>query len=395
MQIEEAPRSIPGGWAPFALGFRPFFILAGLAAVGLMTVWVYALDDFVVAQTYFPGRTWHAHEMLFGYTVAVIAGFLLTAVKNWTDLPVPRGAALAGFALLWLLGRLAPFMAGLVPLWLVALTDMAFLPVLAMAVAWPILQRRQYSNIVFILILLLMACANGLMHLEALKPVGDTAWYGQSLMMFLILLLIVVMGGRVIPFFTERGVSGVKTRSWRVIEWLAGTSVVLLALAELLLDDGLVVWLALLAFTVHYIRLVGWYDRRIWREPLVWVLQLGYAWLVAALGLAVLAHLGLIPLVWAWHAFTVGGIGGITLGMMARVSLGHTGREMKLPQGMVSAFVLINLAAALRVIGPMLLPDDYPVWLIWAGVVWILAFLVFIGFYATMLLRPRVDGRPG
>lgn len=395
MQIEEAPRTTPGGWAPLALGFRPFFILAGLGAVGLMLLWVPALDDFEVAQPYYPGRTWHAHEMLFGYTVAVIAGFLLTAVKNWTDLPVPRGATLAGLAGVWLLGRLAPFGAGAIPPALLALVDLAFLPLLVLAVARPILRRRQVNNVIFILILLVMAGANGLMHLEMLGVVDDAAWYGQYAMMYLVLLLIVVMGGRVIPFFTERGVPGVRTRSWRGVEWLAGSSIVLLALAELLFDDAVAVWTALLAFTVHFIRLTGWHDRRIWRVPLVWVLQLGYAWLVLGLGLAVLAHLGLIPLVWAWHAFTVGGIGGITLGMMARVTLGHTGREMKLPRGMVSAFVLIFLAAGLRVLGPLLLPDAYPAWLVWAGIVWILAFGIFLVFYVPMLLRPRVDGRPG
>lgn len=395
MQIEEAPRATPGGWAPFALGFRPFFILAGLAAIGLIAIWLNTLDDMIMVQYYFPGRIWHAHEMLFGYTVAVIAGFLLTAVKNWTDLPTPHGLTLAGLAAIWLLGRIALFLTGYVPDWLIALTDLVFLPLLAMVVAQRILQRRQYSNTIFILILILMTTANGLMHLEALNLVSNSTWYGQNLMVFLVLLLIVVMGGRIIPFFTERGVPGVKTRKWRVIEGLAASSIILLALAELFLDDHLTLWLAALAFTIHLIRLAGWYDRRIWSVPLVWVLQVSYAWLVAAMGLAVLAHLGWFPLTWAWHGFTVGGIGGMTLGMMARVSLGHTGREMKLPWGMISAFILINLAALLRVIAPVLMPDEYPDWLNWAGYAWIVTFLIFLVFYTRMLLRPRVDGRPG
>lgn len=395
MQIQESPGSDHHGWALFALGFRPFFLLAGVVAVMLVAVWINYLTDFAVPVSYYPGRIWHAHEMLFGYTVAVIAGFLLTAVKNWTDLPTSSGWSLAGLTSLWLLGRVLPFLGGYIPDGLIAITDLAFLPLLAWMIGVRVLKRRQYNNAVFIVILFIMFLTNLMVHIELLGITTDTSSYGLSMMMFLILLLIVIMGGRVIPFFTERGVQGVKTHIWRPIEVLTGISVVLLALGELLLDDALTVWLALFAFTIHFIRLSGWYSHKIWQQPLVWVLQVGYGWIVAALGIAVLAYLGYAPLLWSWHAFTVGGLGGITLGMMARVSLGHTGRAMKLPRGMVSAFILINIAALIRVFMPMILPEGNQAWLLLSGITWVLAFLIFLIFYTSILLHARVDGRPG
>ena len=395
MQIEEPRRTNPTGTALLALGFRPFFLLAGLGAVGLLAMWLGYVSAPARLQAYYTGTFWHAHEMLFGYTVAVICGFLLTAVRNWTDIPTPSGGPLGVLALLWILGRLLPLAGPGVPGWLIAVVDLALLPALAWVVGVRVIRRRQASNVIFAVLPLLMTLANLLVHLEMLGLTKDTAWYGLYGMVWLVMLIIVLMGGRVIPFFAERGVQGLTTRNWPVVEWLAPWVVVAAAVSHLFLPDGVTVWAALLAFAVHAVRVGGWYHRLMWREPLVWVLIFGYAWLVLGLGLLVLAKLGWISTFIALHAFTVGGLGGITLGMMSRVAIGHTGRPMKLPKGMVWSYYFLFAAAVVRVFFPLFLPDAYVREVMASGGLWILAFLVFLHYYTPILMRPRVDGRPG
>jgi len=395
MQIEEPRRPNPSGTALLALGFRPFFLLAGLGAVGLLAIWLGYVSAPAQLQAYYAGTFWHAHEMLFGYTVAVICGFLLTAVRNWTDIPTPSGGALGLLALLWILGRLLPLAGPGVPGWLIAGVDLALLPALAWVVGVRVLRRRQTSNLIFAVLPLLMMLANLLVHLEMLGLTRDTAWYGLYGMVWLVMLIIVLMGGRVIPFFAERGVQGLTTRSWPVVEWLSPWVIVAAAVSHLFLSDVLTFWAALLAFVVQAARVFGWYHRLMWREPLVWVLIFGYAWLVLGLGLLALAELGWISRFIALHAFTVGGLGGITLGMMSRVAIGHTGRPMKLPRGMVWSYYFLYASAMVRVFFPLFLPDTYVREVMAAGGLWILAFLVFLHYYTPILMRRRVDGRPG
>lgn len=209
----------------------------------------------------------------------------------------------------------------------------------------------------------------------------------------------VVMGGRVIPYFTERRLDITATK-WQVVEWLAPASAVLLLIAAPTvqwLDRGhaLLVAIAAAAALVHALRLAGWQDKRLWKIPLLWVLHLGYGWIVVGFGLDALHATGLVPPFLALHAYVTGGIGVLTLGMMSRVSLGHTGRILEAPNIMSWAFVLINLSAAVRVFGPLLLPAQVSMLHQLAGVFWIAAFAVFVVVYAPMLWRPRVDGKPG
>lgn len=394
MQIEDSSKIPPDSWALFALGFRPFFLAAGLSAIALLTQWLFIQNAAVQNELYYPVTYWHAHEMLFGYVVAVIAGFLLTAVRNWTDLPTPSGKVLLFMLILWLVARIMPLLTGVFPDVAIAIVDSAFLLSLTWTVAVRIIKRHQYSNLVFIFILLFMFIANGLVHAEVLSLTTDTAWFGIYSMLFLVLLLVVVMGGRVIPFFAERGVSGLTTRKWKWIEWLAGPAIVLLALSILFYDKA-VIWTALIAMSIHLIRWLGWYGKPIWQEPLVWILLLAYAWIIAGLGLTALSYAGYLNITLAWHAFAIGGIGSITLGMMARVALGHTGREMKLPRGMVYGFVLLNVAAMVRVLLPVLSYEHYLLWINLSGGLWITTFLLFSLIYWPILTRARVDGRPG
>jgi len=227
------------GFALFALGFRPFFLAAGLSALLLMLLWLLILGGNSTASSYYPGNYWHSHEMLFGFVATVAAGFLLTAVRNWTGVQTLRFTPLALLSLLWLLGRLAPLSIFQLPGWLIALVDLSFLPVAAVGVAIPILRKSQKSNYVFPILLLVMAMANLLTHMQFLGLSEQTADTGISLMLYLVVALIMIMGGRVIPFFSERGVMGLQTRSWPLIETLVPYSIGAAALVASFLPDSI------------------------------------------------------------------------------------------------------------------------------------------------------------
>lgn len=339
---------------------------------------------------------WHSHEMIFGYSAAVVAGFLLTAVRNWTDLPTAAGPSLAGMTALWLIGRLMPIFSVAFPRWLISVVDLAFLPVLAIAIAVPLLRSGQKRNLIFLPFFGALVLADLLVHLQLLGHTENSAHAGNILGLNLIVLLIVIMGGRVIPFFTERALAGVAPKRRPAIEWSSIATVIAFLIAELILPNSILAGgLSALAAASNGIRLIGWYTNRFWSVPLLWVLHLGYGWVVVGFCLRALAAFGFVPPYLTIHAFTVGGIGVLTLGMMARVSLGHTGRLLKPVKAVAFAFVLINLAAALRGLLPILFPQRLGQLVALSGGLWIAAFLIFLVIYTPILIRPRVDGRPG
>ncbi|MBI3433189.1 MAG: NnrS family protein [Hydrogenophilales bacterium] len=394
LHIEDLKQRPPlTGWAPFALGFRPFFLAAGVYAVLLMALWLLVLRG-VITPGELPPAVWHGHEMLFGFAVAVIAGFLLTAAQNWTGIRTPSGRPLAALFLLWLAGRLSFLVPGMSPVQ-IAWIDFAFLPVLALTLALPILKAKQLHNYPFPFMLLALAAANALVHGEALGIPG-TARLGLHLAVYVVIAMIVVMGGRVIPSFTDNKLH-TRARRWKTIERLVPVATLgALAAALIAPDSPVTAMLAAIAAGVNFIRLAGWYTHKFWSVPLLWILHLGYAWVVFGFALLALSAAGLgTTSVNALHAFTTGGIGVLTLGMMARVSLGHTGRLLEPASLMTRAFVLINLAALIRVTLPLPFPGVYAQIMTAAGLAWIAAFGLFVVVYAPMLLRPRVDGKPG
>lgn len=381
------------GFALFALGFRPFFLAAGMFAAIYMGLWLAMLQGAVDAPGGLPTAAWHGHEMLFGFAAAVITGFLLTATQNWTGIPMPRGGPLAALFALWLAGRVLPWLP--VPYSLVALVDLLFLPAVLVAVLRPVLKVKQTRNYAFSAMLLALTAANALFHAAALGLGPASASLGLGLALYFIVLMITVMGGRVIPYFTERRLNSV-ARKWTAVEWLAPATVVAVLAARLgNLDGAPFALLAATAAVVHAIRLAGWQDRRLWQVPLLWVLHLGYGWIIVGFALDALNAAGLVPPFLALHAYAAGGIGVLTMGMMSRVSLGHTGRPLETPKIMPWAFALINLAAAVRVLGPLLLPAQTPLLHQAGGVLWMAAFAAFVAVYAPMLWRPRLDGKAG
>lgn len=380
----------------FALGFRAFFALAGLAALVLILFWNALFNGSLTTEHYFPDSYWHAHEMLLGYAVAVIAGFLLTAVKNWTGKPTLTGDPLASLCLLWLYGRILPFYAGELPDALIALVDFSFLPALAYQVSKPIIEARQYRNLFFIGLLLLLAVGNALIHAQMLGLQTNTAATGIQLAVATIIILILIIAGRVFPFFTERGIPGTLIIKNPLLDNVSVASAVIVFALQLFGISGTLLALAaLIAAVVNTARLFGWYVKRVIYVPLLWVLYTGYSWIILGFMLSALSAYSLVASSLALHAFTLGGIGVLTLGMMARVSLGHTGRAMKASNAIAIAFALINIAALFRVLLPIAIPGWYENLIYVSTLFWLAAFSLFVFVYAPILANARIDGQEG
>ena len=345
------------GWAPFALGFRPFFLLAALAALILMALWPLVWHGQIGPPSHYDAITWHSHEMLFGYAAAVIAGFLLTAVRNWTGVDTWTGPRLALLALVWLAGRVLPWVGG-IPVSVLVAVDAAFLPLVAISLIRPLWVGNNRVNRVFVPLLGTMALMNLLSHLQLIgvqNPFGDA----RRVMLDLILLLIVLVAGRVLPFFTRSVLPGFQPVSRLWVEQGSVLLIGLIGLTDLfaLLPVVVSAGLWLLFALLQLLRLSGWYEMRVLRMPVLWVLHAGYAWLTLGSLLYGLSMLDLFTPSGALHALTVGVVGVFTLGMMARVSLGHTGRWIDVSASTALSFVLMNLARFVRVFGPAAFPE--------------------------------------
>jgi uncharacterized protein involved in response to NO len=397
----EEPRPVRLRFALFEYGFRPFFLGAALMAALAIPLWLLRwLGAFELDSNWMPSL-WHAHEMLFGFAAAALAGFLLTAVPSWTGAPALRGAPLAFLAGIWLLGRLLAYAGGEVGAALFAAVDLAFLPLLAVAVAPAIMAGSARRNGLFILLLALLFLANLTMHLEALGWADDSAGAGLRLALGLFLLMITLIGGRILPAFTASGLKAAgiaaELRPAPALDKAAILATALLAIVFTLADAGpATAVLAVLAALAHAARLARWAGWKARRIPLLWILHLAYAWLI--LGLALLAAASLsaaVPLSAALHALAAGAIASMVLGVTSRAALGHTGRPLATGPTTVAAYVLVLLGAALRVAAPFL-PGDGQIHAIGAGgLLWSAGFVCFLAVYLPILVGPRADGRPG
>ncbi len=382
-----APR---GGFTLFRSGFRPFFLFGALFGLSALVYFILLMSG--VAQL-LPSRWdmvfWHQHEMLFGFAGAIIAGFLLTAVPNWTGHPTPRGAKLALLVLLWLLGRAAVFDSAHLPAILAGAVDVAFFPACIAGILPALVKSHNRRNYFFIVLLVLLTLGNGLTHWGN----EDT---GMLLAKNIIILIMVMMGGRVIPFFTENPLGIRIARSPRIERFALISTIAALALEVMGANTHLLGVAFILAAAANFWRFSRWHSIKTLRVPLLWVLHAGYAWLIVGMAMKAGHNFGAdIPLSADTHAFTAGGVGTLTLGMMARVSLGHSGRMLAAGRLIVFAFACITLAALLRVFGVWLMPGLAMQWFQSAALFWMLAFGIFLWVYAPILLRPRRDGRDG
>ncbi len=375
------------------VGFRPFFLGAGLWSAGAMALWLAQIGDVVVLPSAFEPVVWHAHEMLFGYLAAAVSGFLLTAIPNWTGrLPV-RDRQLGLLFALWAAGRLAVAGSALIGAGPAAVIDLAFPSAFAAVMLREILAGGNRRNLPVAGIMTVLVLSNLLTHLEALG-VAPTASLGLRLGLADVAVLMTLVGGRVVPSFTRNWLAkrgeAAAPRPFGRIDRLAMAAAVAAGLAWAVMPEaGAAGALALLAAAAGAARLAGWRGQRTLSEPLVWVLHLGYAWLVV--GFAFIAAAILVPgfgQTAALHALTAGAMGTMPLAIMTRATLGHTGRELTAGPGTTAIYALVTGAAVLRVLAALSATN----WLTLIGLsalAWIAAFALFVGLYAPLLVRPR------
>ena len=379
------------GHAIFALGFRPFYLLAALFAALAIPAWLASYAGHLSLPRL--DMLWHMHEMVFGFVVAVVIGFLYTAGRNWTGLWTPRGLHLAALAGLWLAGRVAMAFAGPA---IAALVDLLFLPL----AAWPmyrVLARSGNRRNYFLVALLgALFAANAAFHAGVLGLVQVSP---VKAMYFAIIVIVVIegaIGGRVIPNFTANAVPGADPLQDPVLDKLAVALTVAAGLAWAAGLTGLVVApLALAAGTVQAVRLAGWRPMCTLRNPLLWILHLSYAWIPVGFFLLALAQAGLVTISAAVHVLGIGALAGLILGMVTRTALGHTGRPLKAGASETTMYVLIQLGVLVRLAAAL----SSGVWreggLVIAGACWTAAFLLYAWVYAPLLWAPRLDGREG
>jgi uncharacterized protein involved in response to NO len=386
-------RSKTSGFALWNIGFRPFYLLAGLFATFGVAQWTAQTAGWPGTGTLIAGPFWHAHEMLFGYAFAVIVGFLFTAVRTWTNCPTPEGAVLAAITIIWIAARVLV----LTPYTLAAAAfDTAFALAAAAGIAVPLLRARNYRNYFFVPLLICLGIANLAFHLGMAGMVDLPIRLGLQGGLDIVSLIMVVVAGRVVPMFTMNGVPGVVCTRWPSIERLAPASVIALLLAELFSAPAMIIaTIAAAAAIINGLRLGLWRPWRTLRTPIVWILHVAYAWLVFALALRALAGLGLTPMSIATHALTVGAIGSLTLGMMTRTARGHTGRTLQASRADAFCYITIQFSAAMRVLVPLAFPSLQPQAIIASGMLWSAAFGAFTIAYWPVLSRTRLDDRPG
>lgn len=389
------PTSASGAsrFALWNLGFRPFYLLAGFFATVSILAWSGQFVPWTGVRVYSGDPRWHAHEMIFGFAFAVIVGFLLTAVRAWTNRPTPTGMPLAAIAALWLAARVLVMASS--PL-LAAAADCAFALAATAGLAVPLVASGNRRNYFFIAILLALGAAGLAFKLGMAGIVDFSVQRGLQAGLDLILFVISVMGGRVIPAFTANAVPGTKPVR---VPWLETIALggVLALLAGDVLDFPPLAMAAIAAITglAHAARLVLWKPWVTVGRPILWILHLSYAWIAVHLCLRVLSALELLPLTLANHALTVGAIGGLIIGMMTRTSRGHTGRPLQASRIETACYVLVHLAAAVRVFLPLAAAGLQLTAIIASGILWSAAFGVFTVAYWPILTRPRIDNKPG
>ena len=394
ISIEEParPAAAPAGFALWQLGFRPFYLLASTFAALSIALWALQFAGGL-PQPYLSGPLWHAHEMLFGFTLAVMVGFLFTAGRNWSNRPTPSGWPLAALALLWVAGRvlvLTPFA------WAAALVNVAFPFAAAAALAVPFWAARNRRNYFFVGLLVLMGVAELGVHLSQLGVLNLPPWLGVQVALDMVLFIMAVMAGRVIPMFTNNGVPGAGAVQHAMLDKAALVLVLVLSVADLLGLHGVALALiALLCASAHGLRWTFWKPWKTLHTPLVWVLHAAYAWIPVHLMLRAASALGWIGGSVATHALTVGAVGGLVIGMMTRTARGHTARPMRADRFDLACFSLVLAAGLARV----LLPLASAAWtlpaVIGSACLWSAGFGLFALRYWPVLTRPRLDGKPG
>ena len=389
--------ALPPGWPVLRLGFRPFYLGATLFALLAIPLWVALFLGHWELSMALPPLLWHAHEMLFGFAIAVILGFLLTAVKAWTGLATPRGASLGALTLLWLAARVAAVTG---PYALYAVLDLALLPLVAAVLTTLLLRANNQRNLPLAVMLMLLALANGVFHLSVIGAVEASPLKPLFAALALIVMIESVIAGRVIPAFTMSATPGLKLNVRPSVEraTLAFTALALLlwVLAPADAVWGMATGAAFsLAAIAHLLRLLQWRPAMTRHRPILWILHLAYAWIPLGLALLAAAQFGWIAVSAGVHALAIGATGGLIIGMVTRTARGHTGRALQVSRAEVTAYGLVMGAAAVRVLLPLAMPQWLPIALVIAATAWSVAFAIYLFIYTPWLLQTRFDGKDG
>ena len=377
------------------IGFRPFFLGAGIFAVLSIALWsLIYLFQLKISTAPISVLQWHAQEMIYGYALAVVAGFLLTAVANWTGLPTSVGKPLLVMFACWCLARVC-YLFGTQFLLLAGVFDLVFIVLLLISIIRPIVKKRMWARMAVVSKLLLLFIFNAVFLLGANGYIENGAHIGVYGGLYLIIGLILTVGKNLVPFFIARGVGyEVSIVNFR---WLDFTSLGLFLVFFVLELSGFLPKLsgvvAFVLFLVNSIRLSQWHTKGIWSTPLLWSLYLSYCFICLGFLLMGMHYFIGVSKFLAIHSFAVGGVGLITLSMMSRVALGHTGRNISKPPQLVRvAFFSLIVCACVRVILPLLIPSMSIDWMRLSFIFWICAFLAYLWVYLPILLSPRVDG---
>jgi uncharacterized protein involved in response to NO len=384
----------------FDYGFRPFFLLAGVYAALVIPVWMAFFSGHGAPPGALPAMYWHAHEMLYGFVGAAIAGFLLTAVPSWTGQRGFAGAPLVLAVAAWLAGRIVMACADALPPWLVAVGELVMLPVLAALLAPPLLRTRNRNLAMLVVIAVLWLIDAAFVYALARR---DVLLAGRALTLAIdvVLVLVTVIGGRIVPAFTanalrRRGAAvEIRSRTWLEVTVIA--AMIAIVVVDLVAPGG--AWsaaIAAVAAAAQALRLAGWRSFKARGESILWILHVGYAWLPVGLALKAIYLFG--DAAWAakWqHALTAGVFGTMILAVMTRASLGHTGRPLVVAPPVTLAYLLLTACVAVRVFGGALFPAYYLPVMYAAAALWTLAFLLYLVVYAPILTGPRLDGKPG
>ena len=394
--VSSAPASAnlgPRGLPLLRLGFRPFYLGAAAFACLAAPLWVaLSFGDLTLGVGVAP-LLWHAHEMLFGFAVAVIVGFLMTAGKAWTGLQTPRGALLGLLAGVWLAARIAAVAA---PYPVYAALDVLLLPAVAAVMTSVLLRAGNKRNLPLAGILALLALANLCFHLTVLGVVDLPPLHALYAALALIVMIECVMAGRVVPFFTMSATPGLKLvePAWLPKATLA-TSGIALALWVIAPPNAFTAIAFALAAACHLRRLVAWQPWVTRGRPILWVLHAAYAWLPVGFVLLALAQIGTLANSAGVHALAVGATGGLIIGMITRTARGHTGRPLKASKLEVAAYALVLGAAVLRVLLPIVAPQWLAAALWGAALAWSAAFALYLILFGPWLMQTRLDGKDG
>lgn len=381
------------GWPLFRLGFRPFYLGAAGFALFAVPYWIAGLLGWVALPSTMPPLLWHAHEMLYGFAVAVIIGFLLTAGKAWTGLATPRGTTLAVMAGLWLAARLAAVGA---PYAVYAALDVALLPWVAFVLIRVLLKAGNRRNLPLGAILLLLATTNLSFHAAVLGWLNIDPLLALHAGLALVVMIECVIAGRVIPAFTMSALPGrqLKVPVWLERGTLAVTAISLAAWVLLPANPTTATAFALAAL-LHVARLWHWQPWRTRARPILWVLHAAYAWLPVGFGLLAWAQVGGVAASAGIHALAVGATAGLIVGMVTRTARGHTGRPLKVSRLEVAAYLLVAGAAIARVLLLLVAPAHTADWLMVAAAAWATAFALYLWVFTPWLLSSRLDGKDG